>query len=101
MKESALKYTIMMGAGDEWAVAPFDRPEPRGYVEPSPRMFGAMADTLGRLGGFVKEVLNVSLSDAEPKSMAGGILALPAGFSVLIPLLLRASQLSLPIDRCR
>jgi hypothetical protein len=38
-----------MGGGDEWVVVPFDRPEPRGYVEPSPLAFGAMADTLSRL----------------------------------------------------
>ena len=38
-----------MGGNGDWVVEPFDRPDPRGYVEPSPLVFGAMADTLDRL----------------------------------------------------
>jgi hypothetical protein len=44
-----------MGDGGEWVVVPFDRPVPRGYVEPAPLVFGAMADTLGRLSEIVEK----------------------------------------------
>ena len=38
-----------MGAGSEWEVEPFRNPVPLGYVEPSPRTFGAIAAALERL----------------------------------------------------
>jgi len=38
-----------MGAGGEWEVEPFGNPTPLGYVEPSPRTFGALAAMASRL----------------------------------------------------
>jgi len=44
-----------MGDGGEWMVVPFDRPYPRGYVEPTPLVFEAMADTLGRMAEIIEK----------------------------------------------
>ncbi|MCL1941524.1 MAG: DUF3160 domain-containing protein [Synergistaceae bacterium] len=42
-----------MGAGEGWDVTPFIVPTPLGYVEPSPRTFGAIANALSRFGELI------------------------------------------------
>ncbi|MCL1876304.1 MAG: DUF3160 domain-containing protein [Synergistaceae bacterium] len=53
LKHESTQYSkqnfVEMDQGDEWVVEPFGAPIPLGYVEPSPRTLGGIANALSRL----------------------------------------------------
>ena len=51
----------MGGGGETWSPAQFLYPEPRGYVEPEPQIFRALADTSKQLQLFLKPLRTPSL----------------------------------------
>lgn len=62
LKHDTILYAEQSGAemgdgGDEWEAGPFSQPFARGYVEPEPKLYRALAESARKIGEFLSPML--------------------------------------------